>query len=632
MAGVEDSVLRLGDEFSRLSTSPLWEVMKSYYAQQGLRSWREEIVPSYITCNVVVAKTVVQLVVAMCDEADARRGRAGPETRVTVLEFGAGSANLMYWVWLLAAEHGVLGPRMRRRKLRFVASDCSSSIIDELLEMPVWAAATKSDKGVDLAVVDALSWSGEPVRTQRHGWTVGGAGEAVCGLCGYVFDTLPHDAFAFSGGAVSESWVALQRDGAAASTTGMETPGERSSTASADELRGLTPEQVLRKRSLVWRDVALPAWRSYYRGLGHAGGLLALPASPAADGGQVDQQLALVMDGLLAGYASLFRCGSAGASDGAAGPAATAAAATTPRRDSAAAEQSAKAAEPAASPAAPAALEALQPGGDTRATDCCGRGDASPGHGPAGHGDASPGHGPAGHGDVDSDDGASDATDSDDDSSCSSGSDCSSPAELATARLTLPIGGLRLLRSLQVLITGDADRRAHGDPADAAGPAAPGQPAPLAAAKGRVDCAPPSGLAACIVLDKGFSEPHSFVGLGPPELALHGSFSLMVNFHACELAAAALGGCWATAGCDGDDIRLAACVLPPATERRAAPRSFRSPMKEAYPRIYEAINSAPCGGPDAFFHLSCALPVSSRSCRPRRRLRQHRPRRVATWA
>jgi hypothetical protein len=45
-----------------------------------------------------------------------------------------------------------------------------------------------------------------------------------------------------------------------------------------------------------------------------------------------------------------------------------------------------------------------------------------------------------------------------------------------------------------------------------------------------------------ISADKGFSSPDSFRGVGDPHVALHNSFSLMVNFHALRLWTAFVGG------------------------------------------------------------------------------------------
>ena len=51
-----------------------------------------------------------------------------------------------------------------------------------------------------------------------------------------------------------------------------------------------------------------------------------------------------------------------------------------------------------------------------------------------------------------------------------------------------------------------------------------------------------SGKAFIITGDKGNSNPDYFIGLSNPHMAVHGSFSLMVNFHAISLYIKSRGG------------------------------------------------------------------------------------------
>jgi hypothetical protein len=468
-------------QFDRLSLSPLWEVMRRFYAVQGLKSWSQEVVPSYITCNMRSAHTVVSLLWGIVQQLEQEGEELPP---VYMVEFGAGAGNLSFWVWLLVKEHPVLGPMLlHSRKLRIVVSDCAESIIEGWMAMPVWQRATECDQGVDFACVDLSAWDGSSFTTRCHGWAVGEPAFIV-GLFAYVFDTLPHDAFCSFGDGIQESCVALRDDRCAlpaeadsrpsspATTehTAFEHhvtgPSESAPTDESDEwtisdrvsssvkqvpsgadgvdaaavtvsrldLLSLSPEEVMRMKHLVWSHQ--PLEEPYY---------------------QPDEGTNRLLNGLI-GYYRVYFNGLLGES-----------------------------------------------------------------------------------------------SDSDSEDDRASGAEGPS-----SARFALPTGGLAALDHLRLLSGGNA---------------------------------------AAIVLDKGFSDPKSFLGLGVPELAIHGSFSLMVNFHACELFTTSRGGWWWVSGSEGDDLRVGVSLLKAV----AHPPS----------RLHSACLSA-CGTLDlhSFFHVVNILPVS----------------------
>jgi len=71
--------------------------------------------------------------------------------------------------------------------------------------------------------------------------------------------------------------------------------------------------------------------------------------------------------------------------------------------------------------------------------------------------------------------------------------------------------------------------------------------------------------------DKGYAHPAAFVGAPPPTLALHGSFSTMVNFHALAVAVRAAGGDVLLSPYDDVAFKVAALAILPRLVISGAP-------------------------------------------------------------
>lgn len=63
----------VGDRPTRLSESPLWQAQRDFFVKQGIEAWRQNIVPSHVTCNSFIAHAYVE---AFGDSTPVRRLRA----------------------------------------------------------------------------------------------------------------------------------------------------------------------------------------------------------------------------------------------------------------------------------------------------------------------------------------------------------------------------------------------------------------------------------------------------------------------------------------------------------------------------------------------------------------------------
>ncbi|AEI41769.1 tetratricopeptide repeat protein [Paenibacillus mucilaginosus] len=189
----------------RFSESPLWELQRTYYEEQGIRAWQDGQVPYYITNNPMIASVYAGILFGFLQDRAAQGHLTEP---VTVLELGAGSGRLAFHVLheleRLQADAGLPLPR-----LRYVLSDFAPGSIAFWREHPglrPWVEAGVLDFALFDAVKDGellLELSGERI----------GPGKLVqplVALANYFFDSIPQELLYIGDGNVYECRVDLQ--------------------------------------------------------------------------------------------------------------------------------------------------------------------------------------------------------------------------------------------------------------------------------------------------------------------------------------------------------------------------------------------------------------------------------------
>ena len=83
------------EQIYRFSESPIWELQRTYYEEQGLKAWQSGEVPLYITNNPMIARAYADIIFGFLQD----RSRLGHTSEpVTILELGAGSGRLAFHV------------------------------------------------------------------------------------------------------------------------------------------------------------------------------------------------------------------------------------------------------------------------------------------------------------------------------------------------------------------------------------------------------------------------------------------------------------------------------------------------------------------------------------------------------
>ncbi|MCZ8522682.1 MULTISPECIES: SAM-dependent methyltransferase [Paenibacillus] len=209
----------------RFSESPLWELQRAYYEEQGIEAWQKEEVPYYITNNPMIATAYAEVLFGFLQDRAAAGRSAEP---VTFLELGAGPGRLACHILReLCALIDYAG--MPLPPFRYVLSDLAAKNLAYWKEHP--ALRTYTEQGLlDFAVFDAvhdevlhLAVSGDRVRP-------GNLKQPLLLIANYFFDSIPQDLLYVDDGKVYECRVSL----------GL--PEEAAGGSASEQLRQLAPE------------------------------------------------------------------------------------------------------------------------------------------------------------------------------------------------------------------------------------------------------------------------------------------------------------------------------------------------------------------------------------------------------
>lgn len=185
---------------TRLSESPLWNRLRSFYELRGPQAWNVDGVPNHVTINPGMAMRYAH--VALRYAQDCRRLGLTTEGRpFPVVEMGAGSGAFGYRLALALAG--------LRRDLDLSWLDLAQ-VISDLAEsnLEAWRRQSGlgpllSAGGVEAARFDVLA-----------GKAVGPIGRGPVNppvfLANYLFDSLPMDLFRVSGGRLQEGLLSLK--------------------------------------------------------------------------------------------------------------------------------------------------------------------------------------------------------------------------------------------------------------------------------------------------------------------------------------------------------------------------------------------------------------------------------------
>jgi hypothetical protein len=181
-----------------LSQSLLWEIQRAYFLQAGLTAWQDDVVPSTISSNPVMARAYSQILFGYLRDcfAAAQRGEfdLNPDQPIHIIELGAGSGRLAYHFLQTFLPH-YQQSSFARQPIRYIMTD----FVPELLDF--WQGhgrfQTYFEAGLlDVALFDVMDRE-RPFTLQHSGQTFlpQNVSNPLILIANYFFDSIPQDSF-----------------------------------------------------------------------------------------------------------------------------------------------------------------------------------------------------------------------------------------------------------------------------------------------------------------------------------------------------------------------------------------------------------------------------------------------------
>jgi hypothetical protein len=183
-----------------LSQSVIWRLQENFYAQRGLKAWTEDLVPSYITNNPLIAEMYAQIVAGYLEDCMAHPPKNSPpisaENPLRILELGAGTGKFSC---LFVRKISVLlqGRKIAPQTIRYCLADCSEDLIAE------WRSNRYLAEFAATGILEFKLVRAESAHTEENQT----AGAPLVVIANYVFDSLPQDAFIIADGNISEALI-----------------------------------------------------------------------------------------------------------------------------------------------------------------------------------------------------------------------------------------------------------------------------------------------------------------------------------------------------------------------------------------------------------------------------------------
>lgn len=185
------TTLQILEQDQRLSDSILWQILRNFYARQGLNAWQDSTVPHYVTCNPTIADAYARIVLGYLQDSQ----RAYPNTTqpFPILELGGGSGRFAFlFLQRLTArmQQGLDTPI----PFIYILSDFSPSTVAAWQQHPALRPFVK--QGIlDFAQFDPVHHTELRLIERDEALTADDIQTSGVVLANYFFDSLPTDLF-----------------------------------------------------------------------------------------------------------------------------------------------------------------------------------------------------------------------------------------------------------------------------------------------------------------------------------------------------------------------------------------------------------------------------------------------------
>lgn len=190
------------------SQSIIWQMQRDFYAKHGIKAWTEDLVPSYITSNPMIAEIYTAIVSGFLSDCLGQKNTVHapltPETPLRIVELGAGSGKFAC-LFLRKLTAWLRDRKLEPRLVRYVITDCAEEVLN------AWRSNQYLREFSDQGILDFRLLRAE----EEHVTDLKEKNQAgpLMVIANYVFDSLPQDAFAISKGEIAEMLVTTSGNG-----------------------------------------------------------------------------------------------------------------------------------------------------------------------------------------------------------------------------------------------------------------------------------------------------------------------------------------------------------------------------------------------------------------------------------
>src|SRR5215467_14482348 len=189
---------------SPLSTSMVWRLQRTFYADQGIAAWSQSHVPQSVTTSPNIANAYARIALGFLRDM---RPTLDPAQPVFFVELGAGSGRFGYR--FLKAFTNLLQERSEvQQPFVYVMTDASPTVLEFWRDNPRLRPFVEVGL-LDFAHFDLLDPS--PLQLLVSGITLqhAGSNNPVIVVANYIFDSIPQDAVTITDGQLFANLVTI---------------------------------------------------------------------------------------------------------------------------------------------------------------------------------------------------------------------------------------------------------------------------------------------------------------------------------------------------------------------------------------------------------------------------------------
>lgn len=189
----------------RFSEAPIWNIQRKYYEEEGLKAWKNDQVPQYITSNPMIAASYAEMIFGFLQDRANQEYSSEP---VTIVELGAGAGRFAFHVLSelcqLRDYAGIALP-----SFRYIMTDLAINNVHAWKEHPALQSFI-TEGLLDFAQFDAVHDTALNLAVSGATISEGDLKHPLIIIANYFFDSIPQELIYVGDGRIYEADVFVE--------------------------------------------------------------------------------------------------------------------------------------------------------------------------------------------------------------------------------------------------------------------------------------------------------------------------------------------------------------------------------------------------------------------------------------